>query len=36
MAFISAERAITQPSLFDITPTGLPSSAGLNTRSQET
>ena len=35
-AFTSALRATTQPSLLDSTTTGLPSSRGLNTRSQET
>ena len=35
-ALTSALRATTMPSLLDSTTTGLPSSAGLNTRSQDT
>ena len=34
MALASAVRAMAQPSLLDSTMTGLPSSAGLRTRSQ--
>ena len=34
-ALTSAERAMTQPSLFDSTATGTPSRAGSKTRSQE-
>nr|WP_255465186.1 hypothetical protein [Frigoribacterium sp. NBH87] len=35
-ALASCDRAMTQPSLFERTTTGLPSSAGLKTRSHDT